>query len=173
MRQISMKPQDVVVAIKIAILGENKRTFSSLANHLALSASEVHASTKRCEQAGVVTASHGDGLKVIKPALKEFLVHGARYAFPAVLGPVTRGMLTASAGPTLSKLLVASLEGPLVWPFAQGEARGPSLSPLYPKVPEAAARDPELYDLLTLLDAIRVGGARDRELASSELEKRI
>jgi len=173
MRQITMKPQDVVVAIKIAILAERKRTFSSLANELALSVSEVHASTKRCEQAGMVTASHGDGLKVIKPALKEFLGHGARYAFPAVLGPITRGMLTASAGPTLSKLLMASSEGPLVWPFAQGEARGPSLSPLYPKVPEAAARDPELYDLLTLLDAIRVGGARDRELASSELEKRI
>jgi len=46
MRQISMKPQDVVVAIKIAILGENKRTFSSLANDLALSASEVHAAQR-------------------------------------------------------------------------------------------------------------------------------
>jgi len=74
MRQISMKPQDVVVAIKIAILGENKRTFSSLANDLGLSASEVHASTKRCEQAGVVTASHGDGLKVIKQHSKNFWV---------------------------------------------------------------------------------------------------
>ena len=104
MRQITMKPQDVVVAIKIAILAERKITFSSLANELALSVSEVHASTKRCEQAGVVTGSHGDGLKVIKPALKEFLGHGARYAFPAVLGPITRGMATASAGPTLSKL---------------------------------------------------------------------
>ncbi len=46
MRQISMKPQDVVVAIKVAILGENKITFSNLANALAMSASEVHASTK-------------------------------------------------------------------------------------------------------------------------------
>jgi hypothetical protein len=168
-----MKPQDVVVALKIAIVGGSKRTFFSLAKDLALSASEVHASTKRCEQAGVVTTGHGDGLQVNKPALKEFLVHGARYAFPAVLGPMTRGMPTASAGPTLSKLLVASPEGPLVWPFAQGEARGPSLSPLYPKVPEAAGRDPDLYDLLALLDAIRAGGARDREIASSELEKRI
>jgi hypothetical protein len=173
MRQVSMKPQDIVVAIKIAILGQNRRTFSSLANDLVMSASEVHASTKRCEQAGMVTTSHGDGLNVIKPALKEFLSHGARYAFPAMLGPITRGMLTASAGPTLSKLLVASPEGPPVWPFAQGEARGPSLSPLYPKVPEAAAKDPKLYDLLTLIDAIRLGGARDRELASSELEKRL
>ncbi len=70
----------------------------------------------------MLTASHGNGLTAIKPALKEFLSHGARYAFPAVLGPITRGMLTASAGPTLSKLLVASPEGPPVWPFAQGEA---------------------------------------------------
>ena len=168
-----MKPQDIVVAIKIAILGQGKKTFSSLANDLVMSASEVHASTKRCEQAGIVTTSHGGGLSVLKPALKEFLSHGARYAFPAMLGPITRGMQTASAGPTLSKLLVASPEGPPVWPFAQGGARGPSVSPLYRRVPEAAAKDPELYDLLTLIDAIRLGGARDRELANNELKTRL
>ena len=168
-----MKPQDIVVAIKIAILGQGKKTFSSLANDLVMSASEVHASTKRCEQAGIVTTSHGGGLSVLKPALKEFLSHGARYAFPAMLGPITRGMQTASAGPTLSKLLVASPEGPPVWPFAQGGARGPSVSPLYRRVPEAAAKDPELYDLLTRIDAIRLGGARDRELANNELKTRL
>jgi hypothetical protein len=33
--------------------------------------------------------------------------------------------------------------------------------------------DPDLYDILTLIDAIRIGGARDRELAKVELEKRL
>ena len=173
MRQIALKPQDVVVALKIALIGSGKRTFARLANELAMPASEVHASTHRSEQAGIITTSLGDGLCVMKPALREFLVHGVKYAFPAVFGGVTRGVLTASGGPTLSKLLITSDEGPPVWPYFAGEARGPALCPLYPKAPDAAAKDPGFYDLLTLIDAIRVGGARDREIAEAELEKRL
>jgi hypothetical protein len=173
MRQITLKPQDIVVALKLALIGNRKRTFAALANELAMSASDVHASTRRSEQAGIITASRGDGLRVTKPALTDFLVHGVRYAFPAVFGGISRGVPTASAGPTLSRLLIASEEGPPVWPYVSGKARGPSLCPLYPKVPEAAAMDPDLYDILTLIDAIRIGGARDRELAKVELEKRL
>jgi hypothetical protein len=173
MRQIALKPQDVVVALKIALIGSGKRTFAHLANELAMPASEVHASAHRGEQAGIITTSLGDGLRVIKPALREFLVHGVRYAFPAVFGGITRGIPTASAGPTLSKLLITSDEGPPVWPYVGGETRGPALCPLYPKAPVAAAKEPVFYDVLTLIDAIRVGGARDREIAEAELEKRL
>ncbi len=173
MRQIALKPQDIVVALKIALIGSGVRTFAHLANELAMPASEVHASTKRSEQAGIITASHGAGLSATKPALREFLIHGVKYAFPAVFGGIARGVPTASAGPTLSQLLIASEEGPPVWPYVTGEVRGPALCPLYPKAPDAAARDPALYDVLTLIDAIRVGGARDREIAKAELEKRL
>jgi hypothetical protein len=37
----------------------------------------------------------------------------------------------------------------------------------------AALKDHELYDLLTLVDAIRIGAARDRELARDEIAKRL
>jgi hypothetical protein len=40
-------------------------------------------------------------------------------------------------------------------------------------VPDAARSDPKLYELLALVDAIRVGRARERKLAESELEKRL
>jgi hypothetical protein len=173
MRQIALKPQDIVVALKIALIGSGKRTFAHLANELAMPASEVHASTHRSEQAGIITTSLGDGLNIIKPALREFLVHGVRYAFPAVFGGIARGVPTASGGPSLSKLLTMSDEGPPVWPYVAGEARGPALCPLYPKAPAAAAKDPAFYDFLTLIDAMRVGGARDREIAKAEVEKRL
>jgi hypothetical protein len=173
MRQIALKPQDIVVAVKIALIGNGVRTFARLANELAMPASEVHASSQRNEQAGIITASHGEGLSVTKPALREFLIHGVRYAFPAIFGGIARGVPTASAGPTLSQFLVASEEGSPVWPYVTGEVRGPALCPLYPKAPDAAAKDPVLYDVLTLIDAIRVGGARDREIAKAELEKRL
>jgi DNA-binding Lrp family transcriptional regulator len=172
MRQIALKPQDIVVALKIALIGDGKRTFVTLARALALSASDVHNSTRRAEQAGIVAADRGDGLRVIKPALLEFLLHGVRYAFPAVFGGISQGMATAAAGPTLSGLLVAS-DSPTVWPYVHGKVRGPSIFPLYPSVPEAAAKDHELYDFLTLIDAIRIGAARDRELARDEIAKRL
>ncbi len=173
MRQIALKPQDVAVALKIALIGEGKRTFVALARALALSASDVHNSTQRAEQAGIVAADRADGLRVIKPALQEFLLHGVRYAFPAVFGGISQGIATAAAGPTLSGLLVAAPENPTVWPYVHGKARGPSLCPLYPSAPEAAVKDHELYDFLTLIDAIRIGAARDRELARGEIAKRL
>jgi hypothetical protein len=46
-------------------------------------------------------------------------------------------------------------------------------SPLYKNVPEAARRDPKLYELLALVDAIRDGRAREREIAIDELKARI
>lgn len=171
MRQIALKPQDVAVALKIALIGGGKRTFAHLANELSMPASEVHASTQRSVKAGIITTNLGEGLSVIKPALKEFLVHGVKYAFPAAFGAITRGVPTASGGPTLSMHLITPDGGPPVWPYAAGEAQGPALCPLYPKAPDAAATDPVFYDALTLIDAIRVGGARDRKIAAAELEK--
>jgi len=45
--------------------------------------------------------------------------------------------------------------------------------PLYPSVPEAANKDEKLYELLALADALRVGRAREKELAIVELKKRL
>jgi hypothetical protein len=40
-------------------------------------------------------------------------------------------------------------------------------------VPGAARRDPALYDLLALVDALRIGRARERSLAEKEITKRM
>ena len=45
--------------------------------------------------------------------------------------------------------------------------------PLYRKVPEAALRDSELYELLALVDAIRDGRARDRRIAEQSSVRRL
>ena len=51
--------------------------------------------------------------------------------------------------------------------------RGEVLYPLYPTVPEAAARNKALYDLLALFDAVRGGSPRERALAIPLLEERL
>jgi hypothetical protein len=40
-------------------------------------------------------------------------------------------------------------------------------------VPAAARQDESLWELLALVDAIRIGSARERGLAAEELEKRL
>jgi hypothetical protein len=47
------------------------------------------------------------------------------------------------------------------------------LEPLYRSVPNAARADKQLYELLALVDAIRSGRARERELAVKELRSRL
>jgi hypothetical protein len=105
--------------------------------------------------------------------LVEFLVHGARYAFPAVRGPVTRGHSTGRAAPVLRERIVVGDDLPPVWPDPEGTARGESLSPLYGSASalRAIVADPELYAAVALVDAVRGGSARERKVASDLLER--
>ncbi|HED18008.1 MAG TPA: hypothetical protein ENI74_00695 [Gammaproteobacteria bacterium] len=88
-------------------------------------------------------------------------------------GDMTRGMLTGYAGPPLRDLFVSSSEPPPVWPDPEGGVRGIAFSPLYKSAPKAARVDPKLYELLVLVDAIRAGRARERDIASKELRVRL
>ena len=60
-----------------------------------------------------------------------------------------------------------------IWPYTEGQVRGESFSPLYKSAPLAAKNDPALYELLVLIDAIRGGRARERDIAKKELTKRL
>ena len=60
-----------------------------------------------------------------------------------------------------------------VWPSALGDRRGPSVVPIYETVPFAASQDSELHRLLALVDAVRVGRAREVSLARAEIARRF
>ena len=62
--------------------------------------------------------------------------------------------------PTMQR---CSLNRPLVWPHPEGEVRGESLEPLYPSAVEAAPKISKLYECLALVDALRIGRARETE----------
>ena len=40
-------------------------------------------------------------------------------------------------------------------------------------MPEAVEEDPQLYEMLAIVDGLRVGKVRERELAAEELRKRL
>lgn len=161
-----MRPQDIVVALKLAAHPGQAWTYEELGHALGLSASVVHGAVRRLARAGLVNQK---ARRVVAPALLEFAVHGVRYVWPAERGRVTRGMPTAASASPLVERLASSGDSIVVWPYALGTARGEALLPLHPCVPAAAAKDAELYALLSLLDGIRAGGARVREVAASVL----
>lgn len=171
-RQPTLKPQDLLVALKVASNPNRYFTYADLARELFVSASEAHAAVQRAEMSRLVSRSDM-GLVAIRSALQEFVVHGVQYAFPAFTGPLTRGMPTGYAGPAL-KPQFEHVDGLApVWPDPEGQTRGTSFYPLYPSVPAACRMDSALYEVLTLIDAIRGGAARERELAEQILAERL
>jgi hypothetical protein len=168
-----LKPQDVVILLKLVALGAQPWTYQRLAAELRISQSEAHAGVRRAIAARLMSDSNTATGRPIIPALEEFLLHGVRYAYPPERGELTRGMPTGYAAPPLNKVIVQPDEPPPVWPYAEGKVRGYKFAPLYLTVPIAAARDPKLYELLALVDAIRDGRARERNLAAKELQSRL
>lgn len=168
-----LKPQDVLVLLKKTAHAERHPTFEAMGHSLHLSASQVHRSFARSLDARLAKKGQPGQWHVLTAPLCEFLVHGVRYAFYASEGAPKRGVPTAfGVEPMRSQLQVAADQIP-VWPHPQGEHRGPSLLPLSKTAPDAALNDPELHVLLALVDAIRVGRARERRLAEEHLRARL
>jgi hypothetical protein len=86
---------------------------------------------------------------------------------------MTRGIPTAYAASPLKEKIAPDSEPIPVWPYAEGTVRGYSFSPLHKNAPLAALEDPKLYELLALVDGLRDGRARERELAIRELKVRL
>jgi hypothetical protein len=163
-----MRPHDIVIMLKMAAKPSKRLLMKDLALELGISASEVSESIHRSMLAGFVSA---DKQKIIKFALLEFLHHGLKYVFPQKPGALVRGMATAHSAAPLNHIIQS--EEYYVWSFAEGKIRGQSIEPLHPSVPKACLLDQQLYELLALTDALRVGRSRERKIAMDELEKRI
>jgi DNA-binding Lrp family transcriptional regulator len=165
---VTAKSLDVVVLLKL-LLDRRKSPYAQLSQELGISASEIHASVRRGIEAGLIDPeSH---LPLRKP-LEDYLLHGVRYAFPAKPGAVVRGIPTAYAAYPLSEK-ISSDDLPPVWPDPEGTVRGVAVEPLYSSVTKAAKANSSLYELLALVDALRIGRARERNLAEEELKLRI
>lgn len=171
-RQWVLKPQDLAVALKLALLRGEQMPYAALAKQMRLSPFEVHAAVHRLIAARLVTQYAGP-IRPIAAALRVFVISGAPYAYPPVLGQATRGFPTSYAVPPLSEQMQASADLPPVWPHPEGTTRGQGVLPLYEQLPLAAVSDPQLYELLALFDALRIGQARERGLAKRFLEERL
>lgn len=155
---------------KLVSYGGERPSMVHVAGDLGLSPSQVHASLKRLERSRLIDAQTG---RPLLKSVEEFLIHGVKYVFPVQRGEVTRGMPTAYAAPPLNVHIAKNGDPSPVWPDAEGETRGVTLEPLHKVAPKAARKDPVLHELLALIDALRDGRARERQLAEKELSARL
>ncbi len=167
-KQQIMSPQDIVVLLKITTCNNASWLQDQLAYDLHISQSEVSKSIARSKFAGLIDAS---GKNVFKMALLEFLQYGIRYVFPEQPGALVRGIPTAHSALPLSNIIVS--EEHYVWPSGKGKLRGQAITPLYPSLIHAVQNDTKLHELLALVDALRVGKAREKEIAIRVLKDRV
>lgn len=165
-----MRPQDIAVLLKIIVSTPNWMN-KDVADGLLLSPSEVSYSLQRSVLAELIDSSKR---KVMRKTFLEFIQYGLPRVFPAIRGAIAIGMPTAFSSPNISaQLMTNEFTEMVVWPFAEGEARGESINPLYPNAVKAALKDPQLYELLCLVDVMRVGKIREKEIAIKLLKEKF
>ena len=165
-----LKPQDVVVMLKLHAIGRREWSYNSLAVELGMSPSQVLYACQRAVSAKLGIKQHDKVVPLVRN-LKDFIIHGLPYVFYPVRGELTRGMPTIHGAEPLASIIVADNEPVPVWPDPKGSVRGMTLEPIFKSAPEAARNDKKLYELLVLVDAIRAGNAREKKIAMDLLEK--
>lgn len=167
-RHNGMRPHDILVLMKIVSKGEEQWYIKDLAHELGISQSEVSESLHRSKIARLLDQ---DKKRLNRLALMEFIQHGLPYVFPAELGTLIRGIPTSHSAEPLNEIINAEVD--YVWPSATGTIQGLAIEPLHANVSHAITKDKKLYQMLTLIDAIRVGRQREKQMAIIELEKYI
>ncbi|MDR6609037.1 hypothetical protein [Pseudomonas synxantha] len=141
---------------------------------LGISKTEVASALKRCQQIGLLRLDPSTQLpRVNSKALLGFIEHGLRYVFPVKPAEMVRGIPTSFSAPVLQGKLMSGGDLIHVWPDAYGTRKGQSIPPLFKTVPGAVKKDPRLYEYLALIDAVRLGNAREANLANQLLREKI
>lgn len=154
------------------IPGDEVYSMRALEESIGISKSEVSSALRRCMRVGLAKAERGTGYpRANTRALLGFILHGIKYVFPAQPGSLVRGIPTAHAAPVLAGSLLSAGEQASVWEDARGSFLGMRIEPLYKSVPRAVRSDAELYAMLALVDAIRLGQERESAFAGQMLEQ--
>lgn len=163
-----MRPQDIAILLKIIALRENEWQLTSLSYTMHISISEVSESLNRSRLSNLIDYNKK---KVNRHNFMEFLEHGVKYVFPQAPGTMVRGVPTAHAHPEIKANFISEIN--YVWADPKGQVMGLMIEPLYPNLVLAAKKDPFFYELMALLDIVRVGKTREVSYALRALKKFI
>ncbi len=160
----SLRPLDVGVLLYLCF--HPRSSYGAMAEALGVGKSSAHVASARLAHSGLVAAGK-DGIEPNVGSALEFVQFGVPYAFPPERIPKARGIPTGFSAPMLAGEMAESEA--LVWPSTLGTVLGAGVRPLFPGAVQISFRDPRLYEALALVDALRVGDAREREVARARL----
>jgi hypothetical protein len=166
-----LRPRELVPLLAMAAHPKASVTWTQakLALVSGQTASQVNETLRRAAKAHLYSPRTKS---IQRRHLLDFLRYGARHVFFAEPGPLVEGVPTGAACPAFSQLFAAP-EQPLVWESDEGRSFGPAVEPLHAGVPAAALKDERLYAFLAAVDCMRLGGARERALASEFLATQL
>jgi DNA-binding MarR family transcriptional regulator len=166
-----LSPSDIYVLAGSLSDEGRKPTLRELARELHVDHTLVHRALKRAEEAGLYRSA---SKQVNRANFEELMTHAARFIAPAALGELTRGTPAAwAAKPIAQRIRQDGDEPPPVWPDADGIVRGQALRPLHPAAVRASQESSELSDLLAIIDSLRAGDVRVRQVAAEELHSAL
>lgn len=162
---------DIIIKASIPLLfSADKYTLKSLEASTGISKSQISLSLKRCIEVRLLFMDSGKPL-VNKRALFDIIKYAIPYVFPIEKTASTKGIPISFASPFLYHKIMATKQMPLVWPDPKGFILGDGIIPINKAVPHAVKRDPLLYEILVLIESVRMNSPREKKIALDTLEK--
>lgn len=161
-----MSGTDVYVLLSYLAKNNRKETMRDWEKRSGLGIAVLSRSMKFLRQSKLVAED-----EPVYRNIEEFLIHGFSYVFPIEKGRLTRGFVSGIDATTLKSDFVDN-EYPIVWAHPEGNVKGFSVPPLHKAIPEMIAKsklEQRVYEMLALLDVLRVGQRRETEAAKKRL----
>lgn len=167
-RHKGIRPQDIVILLKILLLKSDSWYIQDLSHSLKISLSEVSESLERSRFSGLINQSKK---KVNRTALNNLLIFGIRFVFPEKPGALVKGIPTAHSFPRFANVFESNIQ--YVWQDDNGTIIGQEIEPFYKNQVFAVMQDEGLYEILALIDLIRIGNKRELNFAVENLSSFI
>lgn len=165
-----MKNVDVYVLVAVIVSLNNSPKLRRLSEFTGLSVSVIHRSLKQLKKSKLLVELMS-GYEPSFRNIEEFLLCGFSYVFPEEKGKLVRGFATGIDGTSLKNQFTET-EYPAVWAHYEGNIKGFEVEPLHKAIPELIAKgrmNQELYELLALLDVLRIGQKREVDVAKNKI----
>ncbi len=166
-----LKPSDLALLLLIVAYEDEQEDWHQrrLATALQLSLGGINQALQRLARTQLYDAHFR---RVQRAHLREALQTGLRFIYPTPPGEIAHGLPTAASASPLKEALGPGTQA-YVWPHEQGTLRGLAVVPLTPGVVHAAKNNPRFHEYMALVDALRVGRARERAKAQAILADRL